>query len=282
MAIYRSQRTLSRMQYEETFKRLYNDVRDRMSRVPLRRSRYVALPLMRVMNHAYDCILSIAEDPVKGSKNAALVRYMAICKAQEYLIALQKPLYVYWNICCDPDEKLMKYINEKKRSDLSERINDELKLLHAMQKASKCYKPDEDKGDRYVIYYTEKEIHSAQFLTVMQKLHRFTHGKIIRLNRRFRDAEAEMIRKLIDDAWYHAVYGNKIVPANKEQYDWRRKHFSIAISDLYKIQRPIISVFSLNSYSNQEMTDWSGLLNEALRLMQAVQQSDKERFGSLQ
>lgn len=281
MGILRSQRKLSALQYEESFKRLYADVRDRMARVPKRRRNDVARPLMHTMNLAYADILAITEDPIKGAKDAADVRYRAIIRAQEHILAIQKPLYVYWNICGDPDEKSMKPINDKKRAALAEKFNDVMKLLRGIQLKSTAYKLDEDRGERYVVYCTEKEIQGAQFLTVMRQLHRFTHTKLVRMSAAFRDAEAETLRWLVDDAWYHAIYGNKIIPANKEQYSWRRKHFSIAIADLYKMERPMLAVMSLEAYSNKEMTDWSDLLNETNRLLQAVQRSDKQRFAGL-
>ena len=281
MAIYRSQRTMAKTQYEESFKRLYADVRDRMSRVPKRRQEAVARPLMAILNRAYHEILAINEDPVRGAKNAADVRYRAICRAQDYILALQKPLFVYWAICGDPEEKGMKYISDRKRAYLCDRFNDVLKMLHAMQTSSTRYEPEKDHGVMLLFYYSEKQIEEARFLLVLRKLHRVTHAKITRLDRRFRDAEADEARRLIDDAWFHAVYGNMGVPMNHEQYLWRRKHFSTAISDLYKLERPVLAMLSLGSWSNREMQEWQGLLNDANKLLQAVQRSDRARFGSL-
>lgn len=251
-----------------------------MCNVPKRRQPYVAKPIMDAMNLVYEDILSITEDPVKGSKNAASVRYSAIIQAQQHILSVEKPLYVYWNICGDPAEEHMKYISDQKRATLIDQFNDVVKLLHGMQVKSSLYNSAQDEGARYLLYYSEKEIQNAQFLSVLRELHRFTHSKITHISHRFRDAEADLIRKLIDDAWYHAVKGN-FIPTDQKEYKQRRSHFSMAISALYKMERPMFSLFSLESYSNNEMLEWANLLNEAGRLLNAVQKSDKERFKNL-
>ena len=126
-------------------------------------------------------------------------------------------------------------------------------------------------------YYTEAEIKGAKFLEVLRDLHRMTHGKVLRLNMISRDADGSPLMKLIDIAFYYAVHGNKQrlnVPSEREE---RYKSFSKAISALKRAQRYLFNMFSLGSYSNAEMKEWAGLLNDATRLLVAVQKSDSRR-----
>ena len=126
-------------------------------------------------------------------------------------------------------------------------------------------------------YYTEQEIDKAEFLSVLRELHRITHGKVLRLNVVARDAEGSLLLREIDRAWYCAVHGNQMRLAVPDERKLRKKLFSIAISSLYKAQRPLFNLFSIGSYSNREMKEWAHLLNEATRLLLAVQNSDGKR-----
>lgn len=266
------------MQYEDSFKPLYDFVRKKMTKVPKRRYKSVTKPLLEIMNEAYQTILSISEDPVTGSPNSAQTRYDYIVDAQEKLLRAEKPLWVYWNICGDINEPDMKDQRVKQRQNLCERFNYVLRLLRKIQLESSKYNPENDKVvDAEILYYTEDEIANAQFLSTLRELHRFTHGKIVRMTNIFKDAEADILLKLVDDAWYYAARGNKNRLDKEKEREDRKKFFSRAISDLYKMERPLFSIFSLGHYSNNEMKDWMHLLNESLRLLQAVQQSDKRR-----
>ena len=157
----------------------------------------MAKPVMDAMNTAYKWIMAISEDPIKGDKNKQDVKLNAIIKAQEAIWKIQKPLYVYWNICNDPDEPGMHAKSTGKRATLCDQLNDVLKMLHAMQVASPVYDPAADKGMRYIMYYQEKDIKNAMFLKAVQKFHRFTSGKLIKLSYGMKMAEGDLIQTLI-------------------------------------------------------------------------------------
>ena len=278
MAIYQSQRTTARTQYEDFFKPLYDFVRQKMGGIPKRRRNSVAKPVLQAMNKAYDAIMRIEEDPVTGTKNAAQTRYECIVRAQYALKEVEKPLWVYWNIAGDSQESNMKPQLIRQCAHLTQRFNDVLILLRETQTKSSRYDPLTDsEGGLSIRYYTEAEIVNAEFLTKLRDLHRMTHGKCIRLNAVFRDAEAELLLKIIDDAWYSAVQGNQLRLIVPKERELRRKLFSKAIGDLYKSQRLIFSLFSIGSYSNREIKEWVHLLNQSAKLLQAVQNSDKRQ-----
>ena len=279
ISIHVSDRTLSRMQYEDSFRALRDNIRQRVERIPKRRWKTVAKPVLDAVNDAFEVILCIEEDPVRGTKTAAQKRYDLILRAQSLIKRIEKPLWVMWSICNDEEEPDLKAWEPRKRANLCQEFNKVLKLLHDMQKDSSKYDPGKDVGLTMMRYYTESEIEGALFLRTIRDLHRMTHGKALRLNMIARDAEASLLLRFADTAWYCAVYGNQMLLTDPVQRERRREAFSMAISALNKMQRPLFNLFSIGSYSNREMQEWVHLLNESTRLIVAVQSSDGKRAG---
>ena len=267
------------MQYEDGFRKIREELYRRLERVPKRRRNTVAKPLLDAFNRAFEVILCIEEDPVRGTKAAAPTRYERIVRAQFLIKQIEKPLWVYWNICDDDSETVLRSWKTSQRANLCGSVNEILKILHDMQLASTRYDAEKDVGITVMRYYTEDEIENAQFLTAIRDLHRMTHGKAIRLPAFLRDAEASLLLRFIDTAWYCAVYGNQMRLEDERDREIRRKAFSNALSALNKAQRPLFNLFSIGTYSNNEMRDWVHLLNESIRLLSGVQKSDRKRAG---
>lgn len=278
MAIYRSQRKPTSVQYEDSFKKLYAEMRERMSHVPKRRRQSIVRPLMNAMNNVYDSILGIGEDPVKGSKTAEQARYRRILQAQDRFLLLEKPMFAWWSVCRDMPDERARYIPDHSRQYLCDRFNEVLAILHRMQTQSRCYDETQDRGVIQLMWFTQEQVKNARFLTVLQSLLRYTHASLIRLNAAYRDAEGEQARHLVNDAWYWALKGN-FVPGNKEEAEERKKRFSRAIASLRKLERPLLAIMSTGLYTDEELTKWMDLLSQSLKLIQAVQRSDKERYA---
>ena len=279
ISIHVSDRTLSRLQYEDSFRRIRDDLHRRMERTPKRRMDTVAKPLLDAFNDAFEMVLCIEEDPVRGTATAAQKRYDRIVRTQYLIKQIEKPLWTYWNICDDGNEREMKSWSLSSRANFCADLNGVLKILHDMQLASSKYDPEKDVGLTMMRYYTEAEIENAAFLTAIRDLHRMTHGKVLRLPAMARDAEAGLLLRFIDTAWYCAAYGNKMRLDDDHEREIRRKVFSNALSALNKAQRPLFNIFSIGSYSNEEMKDWVQLFNDSVRLLAAVQKSDRQRTG---
>lgn len=255
-----------------------NQLWQRVRRVPKRRWKTAVVPLLQAMNDAFAMIMCIEEDPVRGTKTAAKTRYHRIVEAQRRIMEMEKPLWVFWNIAGDPNEYRMKYWKPKQRANLCAEVNEKvLAQLYDMQKKSSAYEPELDKGLMCLRYYTEEEIDKAQFLQTLREFHRMTHGKVLRLNATIRDADGSLLLRFADIAWYYAVHGNQLKLNVPEERAERKKEFSVAISALYKAQRPLFNLFSIGDYSNREMKEWTSLLNDATRLLLAVQNSDNRR-----
>lgn len=267
------------MQYEDGFRAIRDDLYQRMTRVPKRRRNTIAKPLLESFNNAFEVILCIEEDPVRGTKSAAQKRYDRIVKAQYLIKQIEKPLWVYWNICDDWQENALRSWKTSQRANFCDGVNKVLKILHDMQVASTKYDAKKDVGLTVMRYYTEDEIDNAFFLTAIRDLHRMTHGKVIRLPALARDADASLLLRFVDTAWYCAVYGNQMRLDNEKEREIRRKAFSNALSALNKAQRPLFNLFSIGTYSNNEIKEWVHLFNESVRLLSGVQKSDRERSG---
>ena len=270
MAIHVSDRTLSRLEYEDLFRELYREMRKKMERVPKRRWNTSARPMMEAMNAAYDAVTRIEEDPIRGTKRAADTRYRMITNAQKRIKEVERPLWTWWNICGDIDEPDMKEQGWEKRARLCDRFNRILGLLRDMQTASSRYDPTTDRGGIIMRYYTEAEIEKATFLRRLRELHRMTHGKHIRRSRIARDAESGLLTELIDTAWYYAVNGNRLRTDSPDENEIRRKCFHTALSALRRAERQLFDLFDNEPLSNREMDEWMGLMNESIRLLAAV------------
>ena len=75
-----------------------------MKRVPKRRWETVAGPLLMEMNEAFDAVISIEEDPIRGTKNAAEVRYRSICRALDRIAKAEMPLWIWWDTSMQEEE----------------------------------------------------------------------------------------------------------------------------------------------------------------------------------
>ena len=68
----------------------------------------VAKPLLDAFNDAFETVLCIEEDPVRGTATAAQKRLDRIVRTQYLIKQIEKPLWTYWNICDDGSEREMK------------------------------------------------------------------------------------------------------------------------------------------------------------------------------
>lgn len=244
-----------------------------MLKLPRRRLEFVAYPFMSKMNRVYELVLSISD-----GRNTPEERYNRIVEAEHALAEIEKPLWVWWNICAGRNDPDIKRMDVHKRAFICERFNEEMLLLRKEQKNSKIYSADNDNEEGLLVrYYTDSEIMNAIFLTKLSELHQIVHGKVLKLPALIRGSEANILVSLTDDAWWSAINGNKLrlgVPGEREE---RKKSFCRTVSDLEKAERPMFSVLSIGGYSNDEMQDWIDLFNECLRLIKGIQKSDRRR-----
>ena len=240
-----------------------------MSKTPIRRQKWVYPKITEILRDAHMAVMELST----GYKDITIRnqwRYDLIKHAMNRLCDLQNPLYSYWCIMG---------IDEKHRKTWCDYINTEISLLQGMLEANPCY--EDDTKAKFIMYYKTSMIENAKFLSNMKELLLFSHSKIIHAKKDFDGFESATIIELVGDAWYHCISSNQKIPENLDDYKKRQEHISDAISCLHKLNRPMLSLFTMLEYSENVMREWSGMLVEEIKLLTALQKSDKKRFKNL-
>ena len=125
--------------------------------------------------------------------------------------------------------------------------------------------------------YSEDRI----FLNKMRELHKYTYSKICSVPLEYKDHLSDQILQFVDDALYCTLQGNDIFPTTRKQYDARDKYIKRAIDNLNGLQRPLYALWNVMLYSENVMDEWAGQINECIKLLSGLRNSDKKRFGKL-
>ena len=271
MSVLKNKRSVSKYEYENSFNTMYQYFKTQLNKTPTRRQKWVYPELTEILRDVHMSIMELSTG-YKDYKERDKWRYGLIKHSLKRLQDFQKPLYSYWAIM---------ETDEKHRITWCEHINKEIALLKGMLKSNPCYNEEDELGIKLIMYYKNSNIAGTKFLSNMKDLLDFSHSKIIHVKKDFDGFESATIIELVGDAWYHCISANQKIPENAEEYKNRKEHISDAISCLHKLNRPMLSLFILVGYSENTMREWSNLLVEEIRLLTALQKSDKKRFGSL-
>ena len=96
------------------------------------------------------------------------------------------------------------------------------------------------------------------------------------------NTHGRLLIKEADDAFYFLILANQKIPETKDEYEKRRAYISESISCLKRMNRSLLFYFNLMKYSERIMNEWSDMLVQELKMLYALQQSDKERFSMLE
>lgn len=261
MSVRKNARNISSREYEHTFEDLYHYSSQRTMAIAKRRKKWIGNPIDESMNILYNSIMEMSEGyfPDKEEK-VNLVR-----RTLFRLAKLEKPLMILWNVEKYSTKRMVRW---------STLINNTVDLLNRQLS-------EENKVNMKVMIIDWNVINSAKFLSNMSHLHRYVHGKVIHTPNRYDQNEGSVLIKLVDDAFYCLIDANKHIPRNNKEYQDRRKNISKAISCLYKMQRQTIFYFNLMGYSETIMREWSNMITNELKMLHALNKSDKERFSDL-
>lgn len=264
MAVLRSKRQVSKTEFENTFSALYRQTREYTLAIPRRRKKWLSKEIIRHMNAAYREVVEVNDyfHPDKAQK-IEHIQNMAKSAAC-HLYDLEKPLMVMWNVQKFETDKMARWV---------ELINKEISLLNSIAVSKEATSG--------IMMLDWQVVNTANFLKNMSDLHRYTHGKVAGAKVDYDDTEGALLISAVDDAWYCLLQANKKVPTTRKEYEKRRENISRAIMHLQEMNRYLLSYFNLMRYSERVMNEWCLLLTTELRLLFAVQSSDKKRFGSL-
>lgn len=263
MAVLRSKRKISKIEFENTFAKLYHYSANQTAKISKRKRKWLCNKINNKMNNIYNSIMELNE--ILYSKEFSKEeKKILIQQIISELITLDKPLYILWNI--------EKY-KTKTMAYWCDLLQNEYNLLCKMIKMKPKYKFK-------ILDY--KAINNAKFIKNMSEFHRFVHSKIIKAPCKYDDTSGNLLIKLVDDAFYFVIQANKKIPKTQQEFKQRIKYINKAITGLYKMQRQIIFYCNLMQYSEKILKEWNYYLTSELKMLKALKKSDIVRFGNLQ
>ncbi len=264
MSVLRSKRTISRFEFEHTFGELYKFTAQKTSSVANRRKRWLCWKLDSQMNSLFRTIMEVNEGYFeRETKQEAKEELLKV--AIQDLIRLEKPLMIIWNV---EKYEMRRMVAWKTLVDNSVVfINRMLREPLAIDKL-------------HILDW--RAIMSVKFMSNISELHRLIHGKIAKAPNKYDDTYSSLVIDLIDEAFYSLVKANQKIPQTAKEYTKRRDYISRAIGCLRELQRPLIFYFNIMNYSEQALRNISEKISEELKLLYAINKSDKTRFGRLE
>lgn len=270
MSILKNKRNLSKYEYEHSFDVAYKHVATCMNAVPNRYKKRINTPINKKLNEIYSNIMELRTNYFPADiKSEEFLKL--ITSAIEGIISLQLEFYSFWNI--------MDY-SDRKKAHWCELFNKDLALLYGLLKKNPLYIPSENVEKR-MIYYKREDIEKVKYIKNMSELHKYTHQKIAHAKQLKLDKECDMLYDFVNRAFYSCIEANRIIPTNNKQFKTRSKHISNAISNLKKMEIPMISMFNIMEYSENTLREWSTLFNNTIKCIYGIRKSDNERFGNL-
>lgn len=277
MSVLKNKRRTSKIEYERNFLGFYEYMTGRIDSMPRRWMKPLGLPMKEALNQMYDDVLLVSEMYI--DKDPSKKRYMQCRKVVEELIAFQEWIYLYWNL--SDGRNGVKWADADRRKYMSDFLNRQIYLLGGIMHR---LDPKKKFGRMEVTYmrpFTRRDIKDIVFLEKLYELNELVYPKCIRIPMAARDEEVRLACKYIRNAFYCAYSGNSIFPTTKGEYNKRRRLFGEAISDLYRLNRPMVKMFMVHLFSDEDMEAITQLVNESTRLLQGIQNTDKERFSAL-
>lgn len=277
MSVLKNKRRTSKIEYERNFIGLYEYMMNLLDHMPKRYAGILGRPMKERLNDMYDKVANISDMYIE--KESWKERYKLCSETIKDIEAFAEWVYLYW-ILSDGRNGIKK-ADDQKRDFMAKMFNRQIYLIAGVM--SKL--DDKKKLGRIEVQYMKKfnakELEGIVFLEKLYELNKLVYPKVIRIPLAQRDEEASLACKYLRNAFYCAYSGNLIFPEDKKQYDKRKRLIGEAISDMYRIDRPMLKLFMVHLFSDEDMERITALINESTRHLLALQASDKERFGSL-
>ena len=277
MSVLKNKRRTSKIEYERNFIGIYEYMMNLIDHMPKRYMEILGKPMKDRLNEMYDKVAKISDMYIE--KDPWKERYLLCGEMVKDLESFAEWVYLYWIL--SDGRNGIKRADDQKREFMAKMFNREIYLI-----AGVMFKLDRQKkyGQievQYMKKFNAKEIEGIRFLETLYELNKLVYPKVIRIPLAQRDEEAALACRYIRNAFYCAYSGNLIFPENKKQYDKRKRLIGEAISDMYRVDRPMLKLFMVHLFSDEDMERIAALINETSRHLLALQASDKERFGNL-
>lgn len=277
MTVLKNKQNTSALEYERNFMGLYDYMKNLIDGFPRRWQKPLGKPMKEDLNEIYDRITKITDMYVE--KEGPKVRYKLCEETIRALEDYAKWIYLYWIL--SEGRNGIKPAPVRKREFMAKMFNREIYLLAGVMRfidRKKRYGPI---SVHYMKEFHPDDIKGVVFLEKLSELNSMVYPKSIRIPEAERDEEMTLACRLIRDAFYNAYEGNREQAFDKESYARRRRYLGAAISQLYRLNRPMLKMFMVHMFSNEDMTKITNLINDSLKLLQGLQEADKERYGNL-
>lgn len=264
MSVLRSKRQISKTEFENTLSNLYRYSMNKTIAIPKRRKKWLCIEIDSTMNTVYSDIMEVNTCYIQNADEKAAYTATLIRGSIDALMSLQKPLMIMWNV--------QKY-ETKTMAEWSSFIKRELSLLNCLLES------EVEIHDMTILDW--RTINSVNFLKNMSELHRYTHGKVANACMSYDSTQGKLLINTVNDAFYYLMRANEKIPTTKKEYLKRKENLSNVISSLHQMNRSLLPYFNLMQYSERIMNEWSSMLTQELKMLYALQKSDKSRFSGL-
>ena len=263
MSVIKNLRTESTTEYENQFNILYGMISQKMIHISKRRKRWIVPGIMNVLNSAYEYMSDISGGYIVG-KTKSETKKLYGRKTINELLKLKPLIYCYWN---------KENIETKKMRNWCNLLNKEIDLILQYTKDEMIY-------EKFVPLDKEK-IQETKFLKNISQLDKKIFSSAMRLPNVYHNVYVERLIQAVDLCFYSLIEANNIFPNTKEEYDRRRQFFSNAISHLLNAKKAMRDIALHNLFTNDELSEFSDMMCQERKMVEAVVASDKKRFSKL-
>lgn len=264
MSVLKNKRKTAFSEFERQMLLLCRYTKDRLNTVPARYKKFVNPKIYNPTNKASTAVILANEQNPRTAQGQN--RRLAMFKAAvQQLISLQKPLIAVWNLL-DIEED-----SAKRWADM---VNREFALIWGVTKWEEETKP-------MIVALPKRKIGKLEFLKTMAELHRFTYTKIGHAPNHCKDTISDRIADFINTALCEIILANHKIPETKAEAAIRAAHIQSAIDNLNGLQRPLLALWVIQDYSENEMDEWAGLIDKELKLLEGLKAADAERYKNL-
>ena len=264
MSVLRSKRGLAYSEFERNMSMIHQELEQRMNALPSRYKKHVCQKVYEPMNRAYNAL--IIADEQKGVAPSGKVKRQQYFKlGLSFLMQMEKPLMAFMNI---------RDVSENGAEALEKSLNFEIALIYGAADW-----PKEEKPVFHILH--KNKFKKLKFLSKMAELHRFTFQKTAHAPNDCFDALSVRIDDFATNALYDVVMANEREPRTREEAQRRDAFLKDAIDNLNGMQRPMLGLWNVMDYSERIMDEWAGMIDEELRILSGLRESDRKRYSGL-
>lgn len=263
MSVLKNKRKTAFSEFERQMLLLCRYTKDRLNSVPARYKKFINPKIYDPTNKAATAVI-LANEQNSRTAQGQKRRLVMFKAAVQQLVSLQKPLLAAWNLLG---------IEEESTARWADMINREFALIWGVTKWKEA--------QPMIIALPKRKMEKLEFLKTMAELHRYTYMKIGHAPTHCKDTISDRIADFVNTALCEIVLANHKIPETKAEATERAAHIQSAIDSLNGLQRPLLALWLIQDYSENEMDEWAGLIDKELRLLEGLKTAEAERYKNL-